>query len=70
MITAGISKVKEFEKRFADENKSPVCRELLGGYDFANPEESIKKYNINVAEAFKNCAGYCKFACDILDDMM
>ncbi len=61
-------KVKEFEKRFTEANKYLVCRDLLGGFDFANPAGSAQRYNL--AESLKNCPGYCKTACDILDDMM
>ncbi len=62
-----IDRIQEFEKRFAEKNKSLVCRDLLGGLDFAKPEDAEI---ISTGIHTRDCAEYCADACAILDDML
>ena len=59
-----ISKVHEFETRFQEENGSLLCRQLLGGYDKADPDAVAPE------GAYDNCARYCATACRILDTLI
>ena len=65
-----VEKVNEFEKRFIEKNGSIVCKDLLGGYSFAIPEESEKIMGGGLTGILKNCPGYCATACEILDDIV
>ena len=51
-----IEKVHEFQKRFLEENGSLLCRQLLGGYDKADPDA------VAPDDAYDNCARYCASA--------
>ncbi|MFR1990491.1 MAG: C-GCAxxG-C-C family (seleno)protein [Oscillospiraceae bacterium] len=59
-----IEKVHEFQKRFLEENGSLLCRQLLGGYDKADPDA------VAPDDAGDNCARYCASACRILDSLI
>ena len=59
-----IEKVHEFQKRFLEENGSLLCRQLLGGYDKADPDA------VAPDDAYDNCARYCATACRILDSLI
>ena len=59
-----IEKVHEFQKRFLEENGSLLCRQLLGGYDKADPDA------VAPDDAYDNCARYCASACRILDSLI
>ncbi len=59
-----IAKVKEFQRRFVELNGATLCRELLGGYDFSDPESKP------TPTTWSNCGRYCRDACEILDDML
>lgn len=65
-----VGKVQEFEKRFAEKHGSIVCRELLGGYSFAVPEQAQAIMGGGLGGILKNCPTYCADACEILDDML
>ena len=60
-------KVLEFQKRFAEENGSVVCRELLG-IDISTPEGMAEvKASGKMATL---CPKLAESACAILDDML
>lgn len=62
-----IAKTQEFEKKFKEKYGTVVCKELLGGYSFANPDEMVK---IMTEGLTRNCPGFCAGACDILDEVL
>ena len=41
-----------------------LCRQLLGGYDKADPDA------VAPDDAYDNCARYCATACRILDSLI
>ena len=59
-----IERVHEFQKHFLEENGSLLCRQLLGGYDKADPDA------VAPDDAYDNCARYCATACRILDSLI
>ena len=59
-----IAKVHEFQRRFQEENGSLLCRQLLDGYDKADPEAVAPE------GTYDNCARYCATACRILDSLI
>lgn len=62
-----VEKVHEFENRFIEKHGSIICKDLLGGWDFAKPDEAKK---IMTEGLTKNCPTFCADACAILDDML
>ena len=62
-----VEKLQEFETKFKERYGTIVCRELLGGYSFSNPEHAQK---IMTEGLTKNCPGYCAGACEILDEIL
>ena len=62
-----IGKVKEFEAKFKEKTGALTCKDLLGGYNIAIPEEAaiIKEQGLN-----KNCPLFMTQACEILDEML
>ena len=67
---AMVEKINEFEKRFAEKNGSIVCRELLGGKSFSNPDDAAEIMGGGLTGILKNCPTYCADACEILDDIL
>ena len=57
-------KVREFTGKFVAVHKSTLCRDLLDGYDNADPNRVSKE------TTWDNCPGYCHTACEILDEMI
>ncbi len=62
-----LAKKAEFEQKFAAENKSVVCREILG-YDLSKPEEMNLIMEKNLL--FTICPKAVCSACKILDEMI
>ncbi len=59
-----IAQVHELERRFIAQTGSLLCRDLLGGYDKADPDVPIPD------EAYQNCGRYCAIACRIADELL
>lgn len=59
-----IARVREFEARFCAAHGACLCRELLGGYDKADPDAPAPD------GVYRNCPDYCATACRILDEML
>lgn len=60
-------KVQEFQKRFSEKYGSPLCKEILGGYSWGDPEDT----KVILEKGLSNkCVQLCKDACDILDEML
>ena len=62
-----VSKLKEFEAKFEEKHGSLLCRELLGGYSFADPEQAKA---IMTQGLTKNCPALVASACEILDEII
>ena len=62
-----VEKVHEFEDRFEKAQGALSCKELLGGYDMADPADAAV---ISERDLTKDCPSRCACACDILDDML
>lgn len=62
-----LAKKAEFEKAFAEANKSLICREILG-YDISNPEDMKKITEENLLMTL--CPKVVCNACKILDEMI
>ncbi len=62
-----LTKKAEFEQKFAAENKSVVCKEILG-YDLSKPEEMNQIMEQNLL--FTICPKAVCSACKILDEMI
>lgn len=62
-----LTKKAEFEQKFAAENKSVVCKEILG-YDLSKPEEMNQIMEKNLL--FTICPKTVCSACKILDEMI
>jgi C_GCAxxG_C_C family probable redox protein len=58
--------VKEFNTRFAEQNGSILCREILGK-SFADPEESAEIFARNL---MAGCPAVISSACDILEELL
>ena len=58
--------VKEFNVRFAEQNGSILCREILGK-SFADPEETAEIYARNL---MAGCPAVISSACDILEEIL
>ena len=64
---AHYARVREFAKRFKEQNGSIICRELLSGVETEKsgvPEKRTEQYYHK-----RPCALLCKCAADILDEM-
>ena len=59
-------KVKEFNTRFAGQNGSILCREILGK-SFASAEETAEIYAQNLMD---RCPAVLSSACDILSEIL
>lgn len=59
-----IARVREFEARFQAAHGACLCRELLGGFDKADPDAQPPE------GVYQNCPDYCATACRILDEML
>lgn len=59
-----IARVQELERQFMEQTGSLLCRDLLGGYDKADPDVQIPD------EAYRNCGRYCAIACRIADGLL
>lgn len=59
-----ISQVREFERRFLETHGSLLCRNLLDGFDKAEPAVEAPE------GTYANCPAYCATACRILDEML
>lgn len=57
-------KVREFQERFIEKNGSVLCRDLLDGYDNADPNRVSKD------DTWANCARYCAEAAEIFDELI
>ncbi|MBQ6222255.1 MAG: C_GCAxxG_C_C family protein [Solobacterium sp.] len=62
-----VAKLKEFEAKFEAKHGSLLCRELLGGYSFADPEQAKK---IMTEGLTRNCPALVASACEILDEII
>lgn len=62
-----LAKKNEFEQKFAEENQSVVCKEILG-YDLSIPEEMNQIMEKNLL--FTVCPKVVCSACKILDELM
>ncbi|MDR2036834.1 MAG: C-GCAxxG-C-C family protein [Bacteroidales bacterium] len=62
-----LAKKAEFEQKFAEENKSVVCKEILG-YDLSKPEEMQQV--IEKSLFYSICPKVVCSACKILDGLM
>ena len=62
-----LGKKNEFEQKFIAENKSVVCKEILG-YDLSKPEEMSQIMEKNLL--FTICPKAACSACKILDEML
>ncbi|MBE6117439.1 MAG: C_GCAxxG_C_C family protein [Solobacterium sp.] len=62
-----VAKLTEFEKKFEAKHGSLICKDLLGGYSFAVPEEAKK---IMTEGLTKNCPALVASACEILDEII
>lgn len=62
-----LEKKAEYEKRFAEENESLICRELCG-YDFSQPGEFEKA--MQSGDLLEICPRLALSACKILEDML
>lgn len=62
-----LAKKAEFEKRFTEEYKSLICKDILG-YDLSKPEEMAILLEKNLL--FTLCPKVVCSACKILDDML
>ena len=64
---AHYARVREFAKRFKEQNDSIICRELLSGVDTEKggvPEKRTEQYYHK-----RPCALLCRQAAEILDEM-
>lgn len=59
-----IAKVREYQERFTALHGYTLCRQLLGGYDAADPNR------VSTDTTWDNCGKYCADACAILDEML
>lgn len=59
-----IAKVRELEQRFIAQNGSVLCRELLNGYDKADPNAVAPE------NTYRNCGKYCADACSVIDELL
>jgi len=57
----------EFTARFAEENGSIICRELLGA-DISTPEGRARAAQSGITRRL--CPGLCVSACEILDELL
>ncbi len=55
--------VKELEERFIEKHGSLLCRDLLNGYDAADPNRVSKP------DTWANCGKYCEDAAALLDEL-
>ncbi|MBO4993043.1 MAG: C_GCAxxG_C_C family protein [Alistipes sp.] len=62
-----LAKKTEFEQRFAAENGSVVCKEILG-YDLSQPDQMAKIMEQNLL--FTICPKAVASACRLLDEML
>lgn len=62
-----LAKKAEFEQKFAEENKSLVCKEILG-YDLSKPEEMAQIMEKNLL--FTVCPKVVCSACKIVDEII
>lgn len=62
-----VEKLQRFKERFTEKHGSLLCRDLLGGYSFAIPEDEEK---IDAEDLTKDCPRLCASACEILDDIL
>lgn len=62
-----LAKKAVFEQKFAEENKSLVCKEILG-YDLSKPEERSQIMEKNLL--FTICPKAVCSACKILDELL
>lgn len=57
-------KVKELEDRFIERHGSVLCRDLLNGYDAADPNR------VSTPNTWDNCGLYCEDAAALLDELI
>ena len=62
-----VSKLKEFETKFEATHGSLICRELLGGYSFSDPEQTKVIMEKGLT---RNCPALVASACEILDEII
>lgn len=57
-------KIREFNAKFIEKHGSCLCRDLLDGYDNADPDR------VSTETTWDNCPQYCTDACEILDEII
>jgi len=57
-------KARELQARFIEKNGAVLCRDLLNGYDNADPNRVSKD------DTWANCARYCAEAAEIFDELV
>ena len=57
-------KVKELQERFIEKNGSVLCRDLLNGYDNADPNRVSKP------DTWDKCPMFCADAAELMDELI
>lgn len=57
-------KIREFTDKFVAKHGSTLCRDLLDGYDNADPNRVARD------DTWAKCPQYCVTACELLDEII